>query len=61
MTLTDVRHQMLARRWRSSGPCGPAARATMHLPFSVRATADCPYGENHLTGTGDLLRPRSCG
>ena len=36
-------------------------RATLHLPFSFRATADCPDGENHLTGTGDLLRPRPCG
>ena len=36
-------------------------RATLHLPFSFRATADCPDGENHLTGAGDLLRPRPCG
>jgi putative transposase len=36
-------------------------RATPHLPFRSCATADCPYGENHVTGTGDLLRPRPCG
>jgi hypothetical protein len=36
-------------------------RATPHLPFRFVATADCPYGEHHVTGTGDLRRPRPCG
>jgi hypothetical protein len=28
--------------------------------FRSCVTADCPYGENHVAGTGDLLRPRPC-
>jgi hypothetical protein len=28
--------------------------------FGSWPTADCRYGENHATGTGDLLRPRTC-
>jgi hypothetical protein len=33
-------------------------RATLHLPFSFLAAADCPYAENHVTGTVDLRGPR---
>ena len=29
--------------------------------FRSCATADWPHGENHVTGTGDLRRPRPCG
>jgi hypothetical protein len=38
-----------------------AWRSLEDCVFRSCATADCPHGENHVTGTGDLLRPRPCG
>jgi putative transposase len=36
-------------------------RATPHLPLSFLRHCGLSYGEDHATGTGDLLRPRPCG
>ena len=54
----------LATPWRRSSRRPSLASSGSGPPRTCRfrscATADCPVGENHVTGAGDLLRPRPC-
>jgi hypothetical protein len=51
--------------WRRSSRRPSVASSGSGPPRTCRfrscATADCPVGENHVTGAGDHLRSRPCG